>query len=176
MSENTTETAPDAGLLKKVVTGVLLLFVAVSVVFVIVREVRGGGEGGEQVDARVMVYYFHGNYRCATCNTIERLTHETVQERFADELASGTVQVRSVNVDEPANRHFTDIYELDLEMPRTVIVAEFDESGRRVGWEPLLGVWDLFNKPAQFKDYVAGEIESRLPDRDAAADRTGEGG
>ena len=159
-----TQVSGLAGTLKKLVTAALLLFVAVAVAVLIAQEVRGGAEGEQRVDARVMVYYFHGNYRCETCNTIERLTHETVAERFAEEVEAGLVDVRSVNVDKPGNRHFTSRYEIDLEMPRTVIIARFDESGARVEWEPMTRVWDLYNKPAEFKDYIEQAVAARLPE------------
>ena len=167
MTEADAQQAKVSGLaekLKKLLTAVLLLFVGVAVAVLIAQEVRGGGKGEEQVDARVMVYYFHGNYRCETCNTIERLTHETVTERFGEEVGTGLVDVRSVNIDKPGNRHFADRYEIDLEMPRTVIVARFDESGERVDWEPLMRVWDLYNKPEKFKGYIEEAVAGRLPE------------
>ena len=42
-------------------------------------------------DDVVMVYYFHGNVRCATCRAIESQTHETVESDFASQLESGEV-------------------------------------------------------------------------------------
>jgi hypothetical protein len=145
---------------RKAIAAVLLLFVGVSVAYMVVREARGGAPAPERTDARVVVYYFHGNYRCETCNTIQRLTQETVAERFAEEMDEGLVEMRSVNVDEPGNRHFTDEYELTT---RTVVVARFNEAGKRIGWKALLDVWDLYNRPAEFKDYVEAEVIQALP-------------
>jgi hypothetical protein len=154
----------SAGLARRLVTVLLLAFVGVAVAFLIVREAGGGTEETEQVSARVMVYYFHGNYRCPTCNTIERLTHEAVSERFDDLVEQGVVGVRSVNVDEPEYRHYSTRYELNLDMPRTVVVASFNEDGERTGFQHLMDVWDLFNRPAAFKDHIEEQVRANLPE------------
>jgi hypothetical protein len=161
MSEGTPEDTPRAGVdrLKKALTAGLLLFVGVAVAAVVVQEVQGGDESEYRPPAPVVVYYFHGNYRCTTCNTIQRLTQETVAERFAPQVQQGRLAMRTVNVDEPGNRHFAREYELET---RTVVIAEFDEAGEREDWEKLMKVWKLYDRPEEFKDYVESEIEQRL--------------
>ena len=41
-------------------------------------------------DTYIVVYYFHGNYRCITCRTIEMYTREAVNGAFLKELGNGS--------------------------------------------------------------------------------------
>jgi hypothetical protein len=59
----------------------------------------------------VLVYYFHGTNRCATCLAIEDNTQKTLQTYFAKEVKEGTVKFQSVNVDEEANIKLAEKYE-----------------------------------------------------------------
>ena len=84
---------------KTIVTGTLLAFVAVSVVFMIVKDRPPQGssvattEGNTAEiaapDRTLIVYYFHGNKRCNTCRTIEAYTEEAIRTGFPNELRSG---------------------------------------------------------------------------------------
>jgi len=41
----------------------------------------------EQADttvAKIMVYYFHGTRRCATCEAVEKVTEETINQNFLE--------------------------------------------------------------------------------------------
>lgn len=46
------------------------------------------------------VYYFHYTRRCATCNAVEDVTKNTLNEAFADKVNSGDITFTSVNLDE----------------------------------------------------------------------------
>ena len=100
---------------KTVVTAALLLFVASSVVYLVVKETGGKpeqnsaqsgttasptGQGRtaqpavtvetETADSKVVVYYFHGNVRCMTCRTIEAYAKEAIESGLGDALKDGT--------------------------------------------------------------------------------------
>ncbi len=49
--------------------------------------------------SKVVVYYFHGTFRCYSCNMIEKNTKEAIEESFKDALASGKLEFKPVNVD-----------------------------------------------------------------------------
>ncbi|MCW3806613.1 nitrophenyl compound nitroreductase subunit ArsF family protein [Plebeiibacterium marinum] len=38
-------------------------------------------------DAKVQVYYFHATRRCATCEAVEKVTKETIDENFLEDVA-----------------------------------------------------------------------------------------
>lgn len=60
----------------------------------------------------VEVLYFHGKQRCITCNAIENLTREVLNENFADELADGSLEFRVIDISEPQNEAIADKYEV----------------------------------------------------------------
>jgi len=104
----------------------------------------------------IQVCYFHRTMRCPSCEKIEFLAKRAVEEAFASELASGGMQWRSVNIDEPENKHFEDDYRLPFQ---SIIVSEWRE-GKETRWKNLEKVWDLLNNDAEFIRYVRDEIRA----------------
>lgn len=103
----------------------------------------------------LQVYYFHTTYRCRTCNKIEALTKEAVEENFAEELDSGTIAFSAVDIESPGNEHFVQDYKL---VTKSVIISEV-EDGRQTRWKNLDKVWGLVRNPEEFRKYVVAEIE-----------------
>jgi hypothetical protein len=103
----------------------------------------------------VIVYYFHGDYRCETCLAIESQTVRAVETNFADEIDAGRLRLEIVNFDAPANRHFRADYNLAF---GTVLVQGAGEA-----WENLDNVWDLVHEdPADFETYLVDQIRPML--------------
>lgn len=143
---------------KKVLTIILLIFVAASVVFMVFKEVKARNAaaalpaaGTEPTVAvprnenALTVYYFHGNQRCMTCNRIEELARAAIQDKYAKEMADGTVVFRSVNVEEPANEHFIRDFQLTT---RSVVMQK---AGK---YEKFDKVWTLVRDPRKFAEYI----------------------
>ena len=53
---------------------------------------------GERVKTPVTVYYFHSTIRCETCLQLEELTAAILSAHFPEELRSGRVHWRPLNV------------------------------------------------------------------------------
>lgn len=51
----------------------------------------------------VEAYYFHFTRRCATCNAVEDVTKEALNEYFADAMDSEKIVFKSVNLDEESS-------------------------------------------------------------------------
>jgi thiol-disulfide isomerase/thioredoxin len=49
------------------------------------------------------VYYFHFTRRCATCQTVEKVAQQAVNEFFPEEVKRGDVTFKSVNIEEKEN-------------------------------------------------------------------------
>jgi len=49
------------------------------------------------------VYYFHLTRRCVTCQTVEKVTEQAVNEFFPEELKRGDVTFKSINIEEKEN-------------------------------------------------------------------------
>lgn len=163
---------------KKIVSAVLLLFVAVSIVVLIARQtsetsrssgsgpVEGAGQedtsrppdagAGQLQENRVIVYYFHGNVRCPTCLTLEAYSKEAVETSFADALQSGRIQWQVVNFDETVNEHFLRQYDLSFQ---SLVLVEIKD-GREAGHENLEKIWELVGDKAQYFGYVKQAIDS----------------
>lgn len=109
-------------------------------------------------DDGVVVYYFHGDVRCATCRKLEAYSEEAIRTGFADELSSGAMSYRLVNVDQAANKHFVTDFQLTN---KAVVVVEYDD-GTPVRHENLTKVWQLVRDKEKFLDYVQEETRGFL--------------
>ncbi|MFA5817095.1 MAG: nitrophenyl compound nitroreductase subunit ArsF family protein [Bacteroidales bacterium] len=49
------------------------------------------------------VYYFHFTRRCATCQTVEKVAEQAVNEFFPEAMKRGDVTFKSVNIEEKEN-------------------------------------------------------------------------
>lgn len=113
--------------------------------------------------ARVLtVTYFLTNSRCDSCYRIEAWTRAAVEAGFARELKTGRVVFRTVNIEEKANIHFGDDYQL---LTKSVIVSE-SVKGKDVRWKNLDRIWKLISRPQpEFTAYIQSEIRGWLPAR-----------
>jgi hypothetical protein len=128
------------------------------------RAGEGQAEGALPEDG-VVVYYFHGHKRCRTCNTIEAEAEQTLRARYADLLGSGTVVFRSRNIETDAHRHFV----ADYELASKVVVMSVRRGGREVHWRRLDQVWQRVGDQADYRDYIAANLEACLRELDAEA-------
>lgn len=148
---------------RRILAGLLLAFVAFSLAWMVIKEVRaggagpaaGGGTGGGKSPA-LIVYYFHATARCQTCNLIEKLTRQTLQTRFADDLSAGRVEMQVLNREKPEGRELAASFEL---ASNAVVLAE-NRAGKPGRWKNLKQVWLKIDKDATFEEYVAGEIRA----------------
>jgi hypothetical protein len=155
---------------KKIVTGLLLLFVAITVGTIVVKEtseqasemapVLGTTNRTVGAPVKVVVYYFHGNYRCPTCLKIEALTAEAANTGFAGDIRNGRVELKSVNVEEQGNEHYIQDYEL---ASRSVVVARYEGESPKA-WKRLDAVWTLHGDRDGFFRLVQDETRLLLGD------------
>jgi hypothetical protein len=106
----------------------------------------------------VVVFYFHGNVRCATCKKIEAYADEAIRENFADGLQDGALTWKVANVEEPENRHYVQDFQL---VTRSVVLAEFAD-GKVVRWKNLDKVWQLIRNQDSFSAYIVDETSAFL--------------
>lgn len=111
-----------------------------------------------QNNKTVIVYYFYGNPRCATCQKIEKYTKEAVAENFSKEIKSKKVSFQAVDLDNPKNKHFSKDYNL---YTKSVIVSE-RKNGKEIKYKNLDKIWTLTNDEKKFKDYINKEVKSSL--------------
>jgi hypothetical protein len=106
----------------------------------------------------LVVTYFHTTFRCPTCHKIETYSNDAVHFNFEDELKSGKLVWRVINVEEPEHKHFVKDYQL---YSKHLIVSEMKD-GKEVRWKDLTKVWTCVRDEAVFNDYVKTEISDWL--------------
>ena len=104
-----------------------------------------------------MVYYFHGNMRCQTCNKIEKYTVEAVQAGFAEALASGALEIQVINTDQSEHEHFIKDFKLTN---RSVILSKKGTADSPQRWKNLDRIWLLVRKQKTFQDYIVAELQA----------------
>lgn len=108
--------------------------------------------------SRVIAYYFHGNFRCATCHKLEQYSRGAIEENFKDELASGKLVFSAVNVEEKGNGHFMNEYQLYTKS----LVLSLVKDGKEVRSKNLANIWDYVGNKQKFYSYVTEEINNFL--------------
>jgi hypothetical protein len=169
---------PLKGRATTVLRVILVAFLVLAVAVLIAREVRsrtaqasndgsgtptavGDPSTPTTVDTSipangVVAYYFHATARCSSCITIEKWTADAIQTEFAAQLADGTLTWRVVDVQEPANAHFIQDYQL---VSQSVVLVRYT-NGQPGKWENLQMVWQLLGDNKAFADYITSSTRT----------------
>lgn len=107
---------------------------------------------------KVIVYYFHGDFRCSNCINFEKYAKETVEANFKQQLDSGKLEYKVVNVDRKENAHFMDDYQLYTKS----LVLSLVKDGKEVKYKNLEKIWNYVRNKDQYIKYVTNEINSFL--------------
>jgi len=167
---------------KKIVTILLLVFIAGSIVFMIAKESKTepsqdrinppesevSAESNDSAQAehktQIIVYYFHGDMRCVTCQRLQNYAKEALDTYFEKELASGEIIWSEINVDRAENRHFIQDYSL---VTKSVVLSKVSE-GKEVRSKNLDKVWNLLNNKDKFYEYIKGETNDFINQEETA--------
>jgi len=150
---------------RALIRNVLLAFAAVSSAYVIAGEIAGRRGGSRPMDTaaigpatRLVVYFFSEGKECATCEQIPACAREALDTYFAAELKSGAIVWAAIDVDDPRNRHYLDVYNI---YTKSIVLSRV-ANGKEVRWKVLDKVWDLiYDRPA-FVEYVRAEVRAEL--------------
>ena len=169
---------------RRAVTVVLLLFVGVSVLYLMTKSNTEGDASLAEVSqalsasqpaspqtsqpvspthekaSRVVVYYFFASPRCNTCRTIETWTRECMGRYFASEVADGLVVWQAVDLDQPANNHYAKDFGL---FSKSVVVARF-AGDKCQDFKNLGRIWQLVTDKPQFQQYIRDEVAAFVED------------
>jgi hypothetical protein len=112
----------------------------------------------KDVSRKFVAYYFHGDFRCDSCRKIEQYSREAVEKYFADQLKTGELVFKVINMDRPENKHFINDYQL---YTGSLVIAEF-KGAAQVKWKNLAEVWNNLDDQEAFHDYVKTEIQKYM--------------
>jgi hypothetical protein len=71
-----------------------------TVLFFIALFMVSGIFAGNPATKKIEVYYFHFTRRCMTCNNVEKVSKEAVEQQYADKVKAGELTFKSINLDE----------------------------------------------------------------------------
>lgn len=108
--------------------------------------------------SKVIAYYFHGTFRCTTCRTIEKYSHDAIQQYFSKELGNRTLEFKPLNVEDAENRHYVQDYQL---FTRSLVLS-LNQDGKETKWTNLKEVWTHVRDKEKFFQYVKDEVEKFL--------------
>ena len=107
---------------------------------------------------QVIAYYFHGNFRCYTCHTMEQYSREAIVANFKDALSSGKMEFKVVNTDERGNEHYVNDYQLYTKS----LVLSLLKDGKEIKSKNLTKIWEYVRNKQKFFDYVSEEVNDFL--------------
>ena len=156
---------------RSILTALLLLFAAGSMAYVLLGT-PGGSTGGEAPAPttantapspaapapELIVYYMDMGKDCTTCLNLETYTHEALQAGFPEEMASGRIQWRTVDVDDPKNEHF--ISDFRLYTKSVVLVRQAEGAPPR--FESLSRIWELVYDKEAYMAYIRKSVRAFL--------------
>ena len=108
--------------------------------------------------SKVVAYYFHGTFRCYSCNMIEKNTKEAIEENFKKAIVSGRLEFKSVNVEASGNGHFVKEYKLYSKAVVLVLIKD----GKEVKSKNLTEIWQLLRNKKVFSEYIVKEVNGLL--------------
>lgn len=146
----------------KAIRALLLAFVLITLGFSLgkeltLRRLQAGASPGSAPQGegdRVVVVYTHATVSCVTCQTMERLIHETLDERFSAALADGALHFQKVNFQQDkafAQRH---------QVVANAVVVCLIQQGKEKDARRLDEIWNLYEDPEAFKRYVGDAVQS----------------
>ncbi|MDF1814745.1 MAG: nitrophenyl compound nitroreductase subunit ArsF family protein [Verrucomicrobiales bacterium] len=145
---------------KKILTQCLLSFALISIGFAMGKHsvkptARTGNLPGGNGD-QVAVYYLHSSFRCVTCNSIEKMARELVNQSYSNQLASG--EIVWIEDDFQENEALAKQFEL---ASSSVVVARIN-NGEVTDFKRLDDVWILVDEPDSFNQYISDAIDGYL--------------
>ncbi len=124
------------------------------------NQAEAEGEDPASPGTQILVSYFYTTVRCPTCRKLETYSRQAVEDGFPKELKEKRIVFRSMNVDDPDNKHYLQDYKL---YTKSLIVSE-TRNGQETRWKNLPAIWKHVRDPEIFKKYVSKEIAAYLED------------
>ncbi|OGI35668.1 MAG: hypothetical protein A2283_11750 [Lentisphaerae bacterium RIFOXYA12_FULL_48_11] len=106
---------------------------------------------------KIQIFIFHATQRCVTCVNIGKYAQKTVEQKFPEELKSGKIEFREINIDLSENKE---------------LATKFKASGSALFINPIIDgrdnikedtqVWRLTSNEQTFSSYLSDKLNSML--------------
>lgn len=112
-------------------------------------------------NADVIIYYFHGERRCASCIAIEDETNKTLASSYKVEHESGKISFQDINIDKEENKALAEKYQV---AGSALFVIKKNDNGKDIEISDLTGDGFKFalNKPEMFNEKLTAVINTYL--------------
>ncbi|MGM9844035.1 MAG: nitrophenyl compound nitroreductase subunit ArsF family protein [Muribaculaceae bacterium] len=107
----------------------------------------------------VEVIYFHGKQRCVTCCAIEKLAREVVEKDFANEMKSGKVVFKVIDITTDEGAKIAKKYRVSWS---SLFVNEWKEGKEKCHNMTQFAFKNARNHPDEFKKGIKEEIKRQL--------------
>ncbi|OGF66372.1 MAG: hypothetical protein A2Y62_12395 [Candidatus Fischerbacteria bacterium RBG_13_37_8] len=161
MNESLPDNKNTGALMKKIVTVLLFLFIAIAVISFIVTTTKKANILTKSAtiatakNSTIIVYYFHRTSRCNTCIAIENNSHEVIKNFFTKELQSQKIKFIVLNTELTENNHFVQ----DFNLAFNSLVVALIKDGKVLKYKNLEAVWDYWEDKEKFTQYVKENIK-----------------
>ncbi len=78
----------------------LIAFLSLSILVLISTTVVAQDANTENSTESIKVYYFHTDYRCATCKAVEEEAYNAIEENYPDQLKNEEIEFFVLNIEE----------------------------------------------------------------------------
>ena len=112
------------------------------------------------INNKIIIYYFHGSKRCSNCLKIEEFTKNLLTTDFKKELKNGQIELKVLNIEEPQNKYFIKKYKL---YTKSLIISNVRDN-KETKWKNLEKIWLYLSDEEKFQKYVSDEIKLSLVD------------
>lgn len=143
--------------------GILVLLLLAAPIPVSALHYLPEGCFGQLTDDQVVVYYFTRKFRCQSCETLENTMLKTVRDHYSPSFTSGKLAMCVINVDDPANHHFMDEFEI---LSTSIYIVE-KRSGKIVQSQKLDGVWDVLEDTQAISNLLMKGLAQYLGENDS---------
>jgi hypothetical protein len=147
---------------KAIITKLLICFALISIGFAIGKNsVKKGSDssvalGEDGNNNHIAVFYMHSTFRCASCNSIEKMAKALLDKDYAEELKDGRIKWKDVDFQD--NEALADQFKV---IASCVVVAQVKD-GKFTSFKRLDEVWTLMKDPPAFDKYIRTAIDSYL--------------
>ena len=103
-------------------------------------------------NTKVAVYYMHGKMRCVTCNELEKIAKETIEEEYSN---NDDVKLYSIDFSLSENRDISDKYEVAFS---SLLIATKDEHVNIT----MEAFEKVFAETDELKELIINEVNNYL--------------
>jgi hypothetical protein len=106
---------------------------------------------------KLEVYYFHRTARCFSCNTMSELADKLMADRYAQQVADGSIDFRKLNVDLPENKEIALKYKAT---GSSLYINRIIDGQDNIVQD--VNVWRYLGDKNSFNNYLSAKIDSYL--------------